>query len=30
PLLSRFESQFGRTLDVLSQPQCVAVKRSRG
>ncbi|WP_434636707.1 helix-turn-helix domain-containing protein [Klebsiella sp. I138] len=30
PLLSRFESQFGRQLDVLSQSQCVPVKRSRG
>ncbi|TCW12946.1 AraC family transcriptional activator of pobA [Raoultella sp. BIGb0138] len=30
PLLSRFENQFGRQLDVLSQAQCVAVKRSRG
>lgn len=30
PLLSRLESQFGRQLDVLSQPQCIPVKQSRG
>lgn len=30
PLLSRFENQFGRPLDVLSVPQCVPVGRSRG
>ena len=30
PLLSHFERQFGRQLDVLAQPQCVPVKHSRG
>lgn len=30
PLLSHFERQFGRQLDVLGQPQCVPVKHSRG
>lgn len=29
PLLSRFESQFGRQLAVLNQPRCVNVKQSR-
>ncbi len=30
PLLSRFENQFGRPLDVLSVAQCLPVGRSRG
>lgn len=30
PLLRRFENQFDRQFDVLSQPQCVPVKASRG
>ncbi len=29
PLLSRFESQFGRQLAILNQPQCLSVKHSR-
>jgi AraC family transcriptional activator of pobA len=30
PLLSRFENQFGRPLDVLSVAQCLPVGRSGG
>ncbi|MGU3524302.1 helix-turn-helix domain-containing protein [Enterobacteriaceae bacterium C23F] len=29
PLLSQFESQFGRQLAVLNQPRCISVKHSR-
>lgn len=29
PLLSRFESQFGRQLAVLNEPRCISAKRSR-